>query len=83
MATIDDLDLPDFDSLSDEELLDLIKDVRARRRTPAPEVREKARKKAVYKQKRGKAVALQNVSKMMEGISAADAAELLKKLGGE
>lgn len=83
MATIDDLPIPDFTKLTDDELQALILQTRSRRRSPDPEVKKSSVKKAVTKAKKGKAVALTDVSKMMKGLSAAQAAELLKKLKGE
>lgn len=83
MATIDDLPIKDFSTMSDDELLDLIKGVRQRRRSPDPEVRKECVKKAVAKRKRGKAIALQDVSNMTNNISPEEAARLLKQLRGE
>lgn len=82
MATIDDLPIRNFQDMSDEELQQLILQTRSRRRNPAPEVKQASVKKAVTKAKKGKAVALTDVSKMLKGLSSEQAAELLKKLKG-
>ena len=82
MATIDDLPIPDFTKMSDEELQQLILQTRSRRRNPDPEIKQASVKKAVTKSKKGKAVALTDVSKMLKGLSSEQAAELLKKLKG-
>lgn len=82
MATIDDLPIRNFQDMSDEELQQLILQTRSRRRNPDPEVKQASVKKAVTKAKKGKAVALTDVSKMLEGLSSEQAAELLKKLKG-
>ena len=82
MATIDDLPIRNFQDMSDEELQQLILQTRARRRNPDPEVKQASVKKAVTKAKKGKAVALTDVSKMLKGLSSEQAAELLKKLKG-
>lgn len=80
MATIDDLNIPDFADMSQEELMELIKHTRQRRRTPPPEVREQTRKKAEAKQKRGKAIALQDVNKFTENLSPEQAMAILKEI---
>lgn len=82
MATIDDLPIRNFQDMSDEELQQLIFQTRSRRRNPDPEVKQASVKKAVTKAKKGKAVALTDVSKMLKGLSSEQAAELLKKLKG-
>ena len=82
MATIDDLPIPDFTKMTDEELQQLILQARSRRRNPDPEIRQASVKKAVTKAKKGKAVALMDISKMLKGLSSEQAAELLKKLKG-
>lgn len=82
MATIDDLPIRDFQDMSDEELQQLILQTRSRRRNPDPEVKQASVKKAVTKAKKGKAVALTDISKMLKGLSSEQAAELLKKLKG-
>lgn len=82
MATIDDLPIHNFQDMSDEELQQLILQTRSRRRNPDPEVKQASVKKAVTKAKKGKAVALTDVSKMLKGLSSEQAAELLKKLKG-
>lgn len=82
MATISDLPIPDFTQMSDDELLELVKNTRARRRNPDPEVKEASVKKATTKAKKGKAVALQDVSKMLKGLTKEQAAELLAQLRG-
>ena len=82
MATIDDLPIQDFTKMSDEELQQLILQTRSRRRNPDPEIKQASVKKAVTKSKKGKAVALTDVSKMLKGLSSEQAAELLKKLKG-
>ena len=82
MATIDDLPIRNFQDMSDEELQQLILQTRSRRRNPDPEVKQASVKKAVTKAKKGKAVALMNVSKMVKGLSSEQAAELLNKLKG-
>lgn len=82
MATIDDLPIRNFQDMSDEELQQLILQTRSRRRNPDPEVKQVSVKKAVTKAKKGKAVALTDVSKMLKGLSSEQAAELLKKLKG-
>ena len=82
MATIDDLPIRNFQDMSDEELQQLILQTRSRRRNPDPEVKQASVKKAVTKAKKGKAVALTAVSKMLKGLSSEQAAELLKKLKG-
>lgn len=83
MATIDDLPIRDFKDMSDEELQQLILKTRSRRRNPDAEVKQASVKKAVSKKRKGKAVALTDVSKMLNGLSKDQAAELLKKLKGE
>lgn len=83
MATIDDLPIRDFKDMSDEELQQLILKTRSRRRNPDMEVKQASVKKAVSKKRKGKAVALTDVSKMLNGLSKDQAAELLKKLKGE
>lgn len=80
MATIADLPIPDFSKMSDDQLLALIKDVRARRRNPEPEVKAAAQKKVQAKVKKGKAVALKSVDSLLEGVSKEDAAKLLAML---
>lgn len=82
MATINDLPIRNFQDMSDEELQQLILQTRSRRRNPDPEVKQASVKKAVTKAKKGKAVALMDVSKMLKGLSSEQAAELLKKLKG-
>ena len=82
MATIDDLPIRDFKKMSDEELQNLIRDTRARRRNPDPEVKAKSVKKAVAKAKTGKVIAHTDVSKMLNGLSKEQAAALLKTLRG-
>lgn len=82
MATIDDLPIRNFQDMSDEELQQLILQTRSRRRNPDPEVKQASVKKAVTKAKKGKAVALMDVSKMVKDLSSEQAAELLKKLKG-
>lgn len=82
MATIDDLPIRNFQDMSDEELQQLILQTRSRRRNPDPEVKQASVKKAVTKAKKGKAVALMDVSKMVKGLSSEQAAELLNKLKG-
>lgn len=82
MATIDDLPIPNFSELSDDELQELILQTRTRRRNPDPEVKAASVKKAIAKKKTGKAVALSDVSKMVTGLTKEQAAELLRKLGG-
>lgn len=82
MATIDDLPIRNFQDMSDEELQQLILQTRSRRRNPDPEVKQASVKKATSKAKKGKAVALTDVSKMLKGLSSEQAAELLKKLKG-
>lgn len=85
MATIDDLPIPDFSKMSDEELLALVKDVRARRRNPPAEVKEATVKKAVAKKKQGKAVALKSAESLLKGVknlSKEQATEMLRMLGG-
>lgn len=82
MATINDLPIPDFSNLSDDELQDLILQTRSRRRNPPKEVKEASIKKAVAKKKKGKAVALKNPLEMLKGLSPEQAAELLKTLNG-
>lgn len=81
MATIDDLPIRNFQQMSDEELQQLILETRARRRTPAPEIKEQSIKKAVAKKKTGKAVALTDVSKMLNGLSPEQLEELKKQMG--
>lgn len=80
MATIDDLPIKDFASMSDDELLALIKDVRMARRTPPPEVRAATIKKAEAKRKRGKAIALQDVGKMATNLSPEQAKAFLEAI---
>lgn len=80
MATIADLSIPDFSKMSDDQLLALIKDVRARRRNPEPEVKAATQKKVQAKVKKGKAVALKSVDSLLEGVSKEDAAKLLAML---
>jgi hypothetical protein len=82
MATINDLPIPNFSEMSDEELQALILETRGRRRNPDSEIKQASVKKAVAKAKKGKAVALTDVSKMVNGLSKEQAAELLKKLKG-
>lgn len=81
MATIDDLPIRNFQQMSDEELQQLILEARSRRRTPAPEIKEQSIKKAVAKKKTGKAVALTDVSKMLNGLSPEQLEELKKQMG--
>lgn len=83
MATIDDLPINNFSEMSDDELLDLIKAARSRRRSPDPIIKETCKKKAVAKQKRGKAIALQSVDKILEGLTSEQAKNLRKQLLGE
>lgn len=80
MATISDLPIKDFSSLSDEELLSLIKDTRSRRRDTTSEAHREAKKKAMAKAKKGKAVALQSIDSLTKGLSKAQAASLLSQL---
>lgn len=68
--------------MSDEELLDLVKGVRARRRDPAPEIKEATMKKVKARKKKGKAVALKSVDLLLRGITKEQAAEALRLLGG-
>lgn len=82
MATIDDLPIHNFQDMSDEELQQLILQTRSRRRNPDPEVKKASVKKAITKAKKGKAVALTDVSKMLKGLTSEQASELLKKLKG-
>lgn len=82
MATIDDLPIPDFSKMSDDELLDLILKVRSRRRNPDPEIKEASIKKAKAKSKTGKAIALTDVTKLTKGLTKEQAKELLEKLRG-
>lgn len=82
MATIDDLPIPDFTKMSDDELQQLILQTRSRRRNPDPEVKKASVKKATSKAKKEKAIALVGVSEMVKGLSSEQAAELLKKLKG-
>lgn len=80
MATIKDLPIPDFSEMSDEELQALILQTRSRRRNPDNEIKAASVKKAVAKKKTGKAVALTDVSKLLNGLSSEQAASLLQKL---
>lgn len=80
MATIDNLPIPDFSTMSDEELLARIKDIRARRRDTTSEAHKEAVKKATSKSKKGKATALRSVESMIQDISPDDAEKLLAKL---
>lgn len=80
MATIDNLPIPDFSTMSDDELLARIKDVRARRRDTTSEAHKSAVKKAVSKSKKGKATALRSVESMTSDLSPEQAAMLLAKL---
>lgn len=80
MATIDDLLQQDFSTLSDTELLELIKHVRQRRRAPDTSTKEACKKKAVAKRKRGKAIALQNVEPLADGITQEMALKILGML---
>lgn len=82
MATIDDLPIRNFQDMSDEELQQLILQTRSRRRNPDPKVKQASVKKAEAKAKKGKAVALMDISKMVKGLSSEQAAELLNKLKG-
>lgn len=81
MATIDDLPIRNFQQMSDEELQQLILETRSRRRAPAPEIKEQSIKKAMAKKKTGKAVALTDVSKMLNGLSHEQLEELKKQMG--
>lgn len=83
MATINDLPIKNFSDMSDEELLERIKELRSSRRSPDPVIKEKCRKKAISKQKRGKAIALQSVDKFLEGITPEQAKKILQDLKGE
>lgn len=83
MATINDLNIPDFSKLTDDELLDLIKSARSRRRSPDPVVKEVCKKKAISKQKRGKAIALQDVGNMLEGLTPEQVKNLREQLLGK
>lgn len=80
MATIEDLPIPDFSKLSDEELQGLILKVRGRRREPDPVIKEKAQKIGQAKAKKGKPMALSSVSSLLNGLSKEDAAKLLETL---
>lgn len=80
MATIQDLPIQDFSTLSDDELLSLIKDTRARRRDTTSEAHQETVKKAKAKTKKGKATALKSVSSMIKDFSPEQAAELLAQL---
>lgn len=80
MATIQDLPIKDLSSMTDEELLECIKDVRARRRDKTSEAHQETVKKAKAKQKKGKATALQSVSSLVSSMSPTQAAELLSAL---
>lgn len=80
MATISDLPIKDLRSLSDEELLSLIRGVRGRRRDTSSEAHQEAKKKAQAKAKKGKAVALQSVDSLLKGVSPALAKQLLSQL---
>lgn len=81
MATIDDISIDNFSDLSDEQLLELVKGVRSRRRTPDAEIKNASVKKAIAKKKTGKADALKDVSSLTKNISAEEAAKILKILG--
>ena len=83
MATLDDLPIRKFSEMSDDELLELIKDSRARRRSPDPVIREQSKKKAIAKKARGKAIALQDISILINGLTKEQAQNLLKTLKGE
>lgn len=80
MATISDLPIQNLHDLSDEELLSLIRGVRGRRRDTTSEAHQEAKKKAVAKQKKGKAVALQSVDSLLKGVSPALAKQLLSQI---
>lgn len=80
MATLDDLPIKKFSEMTDDELLNLVKETRSRRRSPDPVVREQSKKKAIAKKARGKAIALQNVSGLLDGLTKEQAKELLDKL---
>lgn len=82
MATINDLGIPDFSKMSDEELQALVIESRKRRRNPPVEIKEKSIKKAQAKAKKGKAVPLMDVKKMLDGIDPSQAQELLNQLRG-
>lgn len=80
MATIEDLELFNFSELSDEELLQKIREVRSRRTNPDPEVKEKTVKKAIARQKKGRATALKDVSHLTDGLTQEQAKELFELL---
>lgn len=80
MATIDDLPIDNFSSLSDDQLKELILQVRGRRRSPDPEIVAQSRKKATSKAKKGKPMALTNVDQLLAGLSKEEAAKLLAQL---
>lgn len=85
MATIDDLPIKNFNEMSDDELLALVKDVRSRRRNPSEEVKEATMKKVVAKKKQGKATALKSAESLLKGLknlSKEQAEEMLRRLGG-
>ena len=82
MATIDDLPIKNFKDMTDDELRQLIMDTRSRRRHPDPEIKAQSVKKAVAKKKTGKAVALTNVTKLLNGLTKEQATVLLAKLKG-
>lgn len=82
MATIEDLPVRDFSKMTDEELLEAIKEIRSLRRSPDPAVKAACRKKAESKQRRGKAMALQKVDNILEGVTPEMAKALLAQLKG-
>lgn len=80
MAQIDDLDIPNLENLSDEELVQLIRGVRARRRDTTSEAHKEAVKKVTTRKKKGKPVPLMNIEDMLKGMGSTDREELLAKL---
>ncbi len=80
MATIQDLDIKDISSMSEEELLAYLQNSRKNRANPDPVAKAKSVKKAIAKKSKGKSAALtKNVN--VGTMSPEMAAELLKKLG--
>lgn len=78
MATIHDLSNIDMSSLSDEELEQLIRQVRSRRRSPDTELKETAKRKAI--KKKNNTDALKTSKELLKGITPDMAAALLAQL---
>lgn len=85
MATIDDLEIPIFDDLTDEQLTSLIRGVRSRRTAPVKEVRQAATKKAISRkgQREKKPVSATAVASQFDSLPDEQKRQLMKQLMGE